>query len=515
MASYLSLDVGEKRIGVAIADVSAPFPAPLVTLEASDSLVTEFAELLKKHKVETLVIGYPRNQKGEPTAQTERVEYIASLLQIPKNISVYWQDESLTSVKAEAELSKRKKHFTKKEVDSLAATYILEDFLQSTERIPRAESEPMEASVDGVLPSDDTKIENQDAEPTTQKTKHSFKKSLATVAAILGAAILVGLILAIGWYKTSITPRTKDGEYAVLSVKNGTGTSQIARDLEEQKIIKSATAFVLYVRLHRITNLQAGDYRLSSAQSVQEIAKILSKGRVTNVNVLISPGLRLDQIEAKLIQAGYIKTDLDAALEKIRSHPLLKDLPAGTKLEGYLFPDTYQVGPDTSAEQLLRLMLDNFQKKLSPEILSGIAAQKLTLNQAVILASIIQKEASKPSVQPTIAQVFIKRYTEGISLGSDVTALYGAYNDGIVLPEQSAQAGAIAVNHDSAYNTRKRIGLPPTAISNFNLTALQAVAQPSNTDYLYFVAGDDGQIYFSKTAAEHDALVQQHCKDNC
>ena len=495
MASYLALDIGDKRIGVALADVSAPFPAPLVTLEASEHLATEFANILKKHQVQTVVIGLPRNQSGERTAQTDRVEQIAGLLNIPETVPVFWQDESLTSVKAEAELKKRKKPYAKAAVDSLAATYILEDFLQSAAAsAPKAENKP---------------------DPAKKKPKTKKKRRLLKAAMILFGICVAVIIAAVSWYLYALTPLTKADNYAVMSVKSGSGTQQIADALEQKNLIRSGLAFSLYVRLNGINNLQAGDYRLSSKQSTSEIAQTIAGGKVTSVNVLISPGLRLDQIFAKLETAGYAQADLEAAAIAVRDHPLLKSLPTDAKLEGYLFPETYKVGPDTSAEQLFRLMLDTFQARITTEITQGIAKQGLTLNQAVILASIVQKEVSDPSVQPTVAQVFLKRYREGISLGSDVTSLYGAVNDGIKLPSNTAQAGAIAVNHDSPYNTRRRTGLPPTAISNFNLDALKAVALPSSTDYLFFVAGDDGKTYFSRTSAEHEALVNQHCIKNC
>lgn len=114
-ARILAIDIGDKRIGIATADVAAPFPAPLTTLEASPSLADDFATILQQQQVERIVIGLPRNQKGERTKQTDRVEHIAKLLKIPREIPVHWQDESLTSVKAEAELEKEKSH-TKKPI---------------------------------------------------------------------------------------------------------------------------------------------------------------------------------------------------------------------------------------------------------------------------------------------------------------------------------------------------------------------------------------------------------------
>ena len=121
------------------------------------------------------------------------------------------------------------------------------------------------------------------------------------------------------------------------------------------------------------------------------------------------------------------------------------------------------------------------------------------------MASIVQKEVSDPSDQRQVAQVFLKRLKEGTVLGSDVTFLYIAKKEG----------RSPSVNDPSPYNTRKNGGLPPGPIANFHLSALQAVANPASGDFLYFVAGDDGKTYFSRTEAEHDANVAAHCKKLC
>lgn len=491
--TILALDVGEKRIGVAIADMQIPFPAPLTTLEASEHLVTEFTALLTKNKAVAVVIGYPRNQNGEPTQQTERVEHIAKLLNIPSSIPVYWQDESLTSVKAEEELKSRKKPYAKAAVDSLAATYILEDFIRTQGSGPL--SQP------SVEPEAKPKKSKKKPKKHTTQKKHWLIKFAVAILLILALVVLCVVI----WYTKAISARTAEDSYAVVSVPAGSGTSAIGKLLEEQKIIRNAKAFSIYAKVNGINNLQAGDYRLSSKQSVPEITEIISSGKVTTVNVLISPGLRLDQILTALKKDGYKEDELEAALVSVRDHPLLKNLPADTPLEGYLFPDTYQIGPGTSAKQLFTIMLSNLQDKITPQLETQIKAQGLTVPEAVVMASIVQKEVKDPTVQPTVAQVFLKRYREGIKLGSDVTYMY-------IEAKTGTQVGPTL---DSPYNTRKYSGLPPSAISNFNFSALEAVANPTKTDYLFFVAGDDGTTHFSKTLEEHESLVQKYCTKLC
>lgn len=497
MSSYLALDIGEKRIGVALADVSAPFPAPLATLEASPRLAAEFKSFLKHHSVSAVVVGFPRNQQGQPTAQTERVQQIVQLLGIPKSIPTYWQDESLTSVKAEAELKKRKKPYTKADIDSLAATFILEDFIRENPVV--ATSQPEHA-------------------PSTKKTSHATttnapkkkkdknpKRVLLWLCLVGIFVVLAGAASVFGWYTQAIKAHTSEDVFALISIKNGSGTKQIASQLEQKGVIKSARAFELYVRLQGINTLQAGEYRLSSKQPVREIAEIIESGKVTTVKVLIPPGQRLDQLIKILEKEGYEAAEIESALEAVRNHPLLQNLPKNTKLEGYLFPETYNIEPSTSAEQLIRTMLDTFDRRITADIRAGIAAQGLNMRQAIILASITQKEVPEPEVQRTVAQVFISRLKQGIVLGSDVTYMYAA--------ALSDEAATPALN--SPYNTRRVQGLPPTAISNFNLSALQAVANPTKTDYLYFVAGDDGTTHFSRTLAEHEALVQKYCTKLC
>ena len=392
----------------------------------------------------------------------------------------------------------------------MAATYILEDFIQShpsanddaakntshhdyEETGNTLDDSSQDVAEDSVEASaKDSSQKSTTSQPdlaTLEPTKNSRSKKGLILRIIAGfiavVIILIGLVL--GWYIHSISPRTKDDNYAVISVQSGEGTKTIATNLKQKGIIRSVEAFSVYTKLHNIKNLQAGDYRLSSKQSVKTIAQIIASGKVTNVNVLILPGKTLEQITEVLVKNGYSQAEIEKALATVRDHPLLKELPKNSKLEGYLYPETYKIGAGTSAEQFIRLIFNTFNAKITPDIKSGIAAQGLTMQQAVILASIVQKEASDQNVQPSVAQVFISRYKQGIMLGSDVTSLYGARNDGIDLPKNAAEAAAIAIAHDSPYNTRKTVGIPPTAISNFNFSALKAVALPSKKLIICFL----------------------------
>lgn len=314
---------------------------------------------------------------------------------------------------------------------------------------------------------------------------------------------IIGLVIisASVWYKTQLRPLTKEDTYHVITVPSGATSQSIADSLEEKKIIRSSSAFLWHVKISRKQALQAGSYRLSSRLSTPEITAILADGKVSTVDVLIAPGLRLSQIKKELIDAGFEQADIERALRAAYNHPLVKNLDKDLPLEGYLFPDTYKIGPDTTAAQLVTLMLDTFGNRITTEIEAGLKKQGLTLQEGIILASIVQKEVSDYPTQQKVAQVFLKRLEEGRVLGSDVTYMYAAAETG--------QTASPELN--SPYNTRKEAGLPPSAISNFNLDALKAVANPANTSYNYFVAGDNGITYFSDTLEQHEAYTRQHC----
>jgi UPF0755 protein len=145
------------------------------------------------------------------------------------------------------------------------------------------------------------------------------------------------------------------------------------------------------------------------------------------------------------------------------------------------------------------------EKQLTPDLRTAFANEGLSTYQGIILASMVEQEANKTADRQQVAQVFLSRLKQNMTLGSDVTAFYGA-----ILAGQ-----AKSTKYDSPYNTLIYKGLPPTPISNVSAVSLQAAAHPASTDWLYFVAGDDGTIYFSKTYEEHQQLIDQYCHKLC
>jgi UPF0755 protein len=312
-------------------------------------------------------------------------------------------------------------------------------------------------------------------------------------------------------YTQNLQPVSAAQKSQQFTIPVGTSVKEIASMLKDAGLIRETWAFEWYVRNHNLLDkIQAGTYALRPNQSVPEIVNILTQGKIATDSVTILPAQRLDQIRTALINSGFKEAEVDEALkpELYADHPALVDKPAGTNLEGYLYPETFHKTANTKPETIIRLALDETQARLTPDIRAGIVKQGLTVHQGVILASIIEQEVSNNDDRRIVAQVFLRRFRENIALGSDVTAFYGA-----IMVGQEPKISSVSL--DTPYNTRIHPGLPPGPISNISGSSLAAIANPASTNYLFFVAGDDGKTYFSNTQAEHEALTRQHCRKLC
>lgn len=351
-------------------------------------------------------------------------------------------------------------------------------------------------------------------------SKSSKKKILIWAAIALFSLLLVPLIGGIIWYNIQLQPVNESfSEYKKITVMSGSTSGQIGKELEKQSVIKSALAFDICARLNNKNNsLRAGTYRLSPSETTPEIIQHLTEGSsLDTFDVTFYYGATLvdksDTAESKkydvttvLKRAGYSDQEIIAAFNATYSGPLFADKPSSVDLEGYVYGDTYRFNAGVSAGDILQKTFEEFYSIIQENnFTQGFSSHGLNLYQGITLASIIQREASNPEDQKKVAQVFYSRLELGMPLGSDVTYQYIADKLGI---ERDT-------NLDSPYNTRRYTGLPPGPISSPGLTALQAVADPADTDYLYFLAGDDGLTYFAKTFAEHEANIVAHCKVLC
>ena len=321
--------------------------------------------------------------------------------------------------------------------------------------------------------------------------------------------LLLPTVLATLWFSWNLRAfDSSDNALQRVTVYPGANDTAISNLLYGRGLIHSDLAYRLYARLSgKRGKLKAGVYELSPSMSTPHILGKLTTGDVATYLFTILPAQRLSQIRDSFIAAGFSHEDVDLALDanNYREHPALTDLPFGASLEGYLHPESFQYTLATPLSVIVESSLDVTASLLTPEVKKALRKQGLSPHQGVTLASIVEREVNDPQDKPVVAQVFLSRLAQGMPLGSDVTAHYGASLRGV--------RETVAV--DSLYNTRRYRGLPPGPISNIRSEALQAVANPADTDYLYFVAGDDGTTYFSRTLEEHTALVQEHCKVLC
>jgi len=331
---------------------------------------------------------------------------------------------------------------------------------------------------------------------------------------VLGAVGVLFLVLVIAtliiwrFYTENLKPVSSRGMPQTITVEAGTTPTQIANLLHDKGIIRSAWTFEAYVRHAGVGgDLQAGTYSLSPAQSVQAIVSQLTHGKVSTELVTILPGQRIDQVKQALINYGFNESDVTAALQpgQYENDAALVDKPIGNSLEGYLYPESFQRTGTTNVSTIVQESIAEMQRRLTPDIRAAFAQKGLSTYQGIILASIVEQEVSHQDDRAQAAQVFLKRLSIGMPLGSDVTAMYGS--------RMAGQGTSLAF--DTPYNTRLHTGLPPTPISNVSASSLQAVAHPASTDWLYFVAGDDGVTHFSHTLDEHEALTRQYCHKLC
>lgn len=337
------------------------------------------------------------------------------------------------------------------------------------------------------------------------------RRSKKWLIVLLFIIILLGVAIGLGfrWYSQSIAPaNATDTQSRVLLITGGMTEDAVSEKLESDGIIRSAIAYRLYVRIHKVQGkMQAGGYELAPSMTVAEIVDVLSNGKIAVELITILPAQRLDQIKKAFSDAGYTDAEIEEALSPsaYKDHPALADKPARASLEGYLYPESFQKTPTTPLKAIVTLALDEMAKLLTPQLKADLAAQGLSPHEGIILASIVEREVGNPEDRTKVAQVFLTRYKRGIPLGSDPTALYGALLFNL----------DPGVSVDTPYNTRIYAGLPPGPINNISAQSLQAVAHPADTDYLFFVSGDDGKTYFSHTQAEHEALAAQHCIELC
>ena len=319
------------------------------------------------------------------------------------------------------------------------------------------------------------------------------------------AALLVITILIVFVYSYYIPHPRSDfkNETRYIIVRKGDSLSRIAAHLEEIGAISSKFNFVLFGKiLGKSRSMKSGRYAIEASYSMAKIMGMIAGGEATPFNITIPEGYTLAEM-AGLLQDS-IGLDVDE-FKKAVSNPVVLDSLGieGDNLEGYLAPSTYNFFYEQDASSVVAKMLENFYQTLPDSFELKANRLGLTFHEAVTLASMIEEEAMADSERPIIAAVFLNRLRKGMRLECDPTVIYAL--GGLDRPLLRKD-----LKYDSPYNTYMYYGLPPGPISNPGVKSLEAAVNPSDDNYLYFVARGDGSHIFSFTLRDHINAKNHH-----
>ena len=348
-------------------------------------------------------------------------------------------------------------------------------------------------------------------------------KNLKRKILFSGAIVLLLLIIAgasaVIWYQVSLMPVEKcDGMCPTeeFVVAEGEGASKIATNLEKQGLIKSAFAFKIYHSMFAGNKaMMPGTYQFAKDMDVKTIVQSLYEGVAAKVfRITFLPGETITASKKKLVAVGYSEADVEAAFVKKYNHKLLESKPDDASLEGYIWGDTYEFYQTATVEEVLTKVFDEMWNAVQKEgLVAKYQAEGYTLHQGITLASIVQRESTGDyESRRHVAQVFLTRLQRGIVLGSDAIIAYRADQ---INPDRNKNDMSYLNTIDCPWNSRRCAGLPPTPISTPSLAAMKAVADPTDTNDLYFLTGDDGKMYYATTEAGHNANIRNYCKELC
>lgn len=296
-----------------------------------------------------------------------------------------------------------------------------------------------------------------------------------------------------------------------FTVSPGDTPPLIARNLLANSLILDANLFVDYVQLYDYDRqLQAGTYFLNRAQTLAEIAVALTDGRSSQFAFRILEGWRIEEVADMIDSNPYFAFSGGDFLNVVGSGAAIDPtfaasvgLPAGASLEGFLYPDTYQLPAEVTPTMLRDILTQTFTERVGDQLASDAAVQGLSLFEVVTIASIVEREAVHDDEQPLIASAYRNRLDIGMRLEADPTVQYGmGLRDGSWWPRITAANYSDVI---SPYNTYLNDGLPPGPIASPSISAIRAVVYPTESDYFYFRADcrSDGYHEFARTFEEH------------
>ncbi|MFC2164953.1 endolytic transglycosylase MltG [Acidobacteriota bacterium] len=331
---------------------------------------------------------------------------------------------------------------------------------------------------------------------------------LKIVRIILILAALMLLLFA-SWFSFHFYhPNTGTGEEIIFEVKKGDTASRIALNLKEKGVIQQKAIFILgYKLFFSPQSLKAGEYAIHFPQSTKEILGLITEGHAVLHPITIPEGLTRQEIALHLQTTSPISYEdfLNASSEA----DLISDMdPKASDLEGYLFPETYHFTKNFGAADIVSAMISQFRAVFGKQWQDRANELGMTVREIVILATLIEKETSRPEERAVVSSVFHNRLKNRMKLDCDPTIIYVLKQEGRFKDRLRTKD----LRYDSSYNTYLYAGLPPGPIANPGKESLQAALYPAHTDYFYFVSRNDGSHHFSKTFREHQNAVIKYQK---
>ena len=345
-------------------------------------------------------------------------------------------------------------------------------------------------------------------------------RNIALLLVAFFATLVISLCLV---YKYGISSVDKNNDKNIIvEIKEGQSSKEIAKTLKEKNLIKNPTIFMIYLKLNNVTDLKGGFFELNKAMNVEKIVDTLRKNSTLNPNsviILFKEGLNIRNIATIIEEKTNHKKEeflslmedeeyIDSLIEKYWfltddiKHPNIY-----YPLEGYLYPDTYRFeSKDVDLKDIVTKMLDEMENCLN-EYKEDIERNDYSIHELMTIASIAELEGTNLENRKNIVSVFLNRIGKDMSIGSDVTTYYAFKVD-----MGSRDITTEEINTYNAYNTRgpnMNGKLPIGPISIPSEDAINAAINPNDTDYLYFVADKDRNIYFTKTIKEHDNKVNE------
>jgi len=320
--------------------------------------------------------------------------------------------------------------------------------------------------------------------------------SLPLIGSIILATVAIGIA---NWATSPVNSQAK--EKILITISRGEPIDTIGKDLTRQKLIRSPAAFKLLVIVKGLSKrIQAGDYELSKTMSLLVIVNTLTHG-TSDIRITLIEGWRREEM-ADALQAQFEARSLRFDRQEF--------LRVTEGKEGYLFPDTYFIPTSLDPSDIAEIFIETFTNKVSQDIRNSVTQQGLTLEQAVILASLVEREARFSQDLPLVAGILIKRWKNQWPIQVDATVQYAL---GYQTKEKSWWKRSLTkadIEMDSPFNTYKHIGLPPSPICNPSLAAIEAITQPSASEFWFYISDNQGQLHYAKTIEEHNQNITKY-----